>query len=105
MRKETIGSEVLYSLNFKPVKSSSIFPLLADTSRGGDLSRGSAFRFSPLNNSRVSAAFAAASLNHEGRGTVGFADGHVESLDEGTFRSIGFTLLRVIPDGDIITTY
>ena len=105
MRKDTSGSEVLYSLNFKPVKSSSIFPLLADTSRGGNLARGSTFRFSPLDNSRVSASFAAASLNHEGRGTVAFADGHAESCDEGAFRSMGFSMLRVIPDGDVITSY
>ena len=105
MRKSTIGSEIIYSLNFKGVKSSTAFPLLADTSRGGNISRGSAFRFSPLNNTNVSNSFAAASLNHEGRGSVGFADGHAESNSEGDFRAIGFTLLRLIPDGDIITAY
>ena len=80
------------------------FPLLADTSRGGDLSRGSTFRFSPLSNSRVADSFAAVSLNHERKANMGFADGHVESWHPEKFKSRGFTLLRLEPEGNFITT-
>ncbi|MDD3155884.1 MAG: type II secretion system protein, partial [Victivallaceae bacterium] len=41
MLKTTIpGSIFLYSINFKKVRIASAFPLLADTSRGGELARG-----------------------------------------------------------------
>ena len=105
MRQTSLaGSISLYSINFKPVRKASLFPLLADTSRGGDLSRGSTFRFSPLSNSRVADSFAAVSLNHERKANMGFADGHVESWHPEKFKSRGFTLLRLEPEGNFITT-
>ena len=105
MRQTSLaGSISLYSINFKPVRKASFFPLLADTSRGGDLSRGSTFRFSPLSNSRVADSFAAVSLNHERKANMGFADGHVESWHPEKFKSRGFTLLRLEPEGNFITT-
>ena len=103
MRKTNIGSTSLYSINFKQVKKSTLFPLLADTSRGGDISRGSTFRVSPLNNSNAAAAFAAASLNHGKTANMGFADGHTESWNVQKFKSGGFTQLRLDSATDFIT--
>ncbi|MDD3155622.1 MAG: prepilin-type N-terminal cleavage/methylation domain-containing protein, partial [Victivallaceae bacterium] len=94
-RTDLPGSVMLYSINFKKVKRAAIFPLLADTSRGGDISRGSTFRFSPLNNTRTAEVFAAASLNHETKATIGFADGHTESWNRVKFKSNGFGQLRL----------
>ena len=105
MRKTDLpGSVMLYFINFKKVKRAAIFPLLADTSRGGVVSRGSTFRFSPLSNPRAAAAFAAASLNHGKKATMGFADGHAESWGKEKFKSNGFTQLRLEPTNDFITT-
>ena len=93
----------LYSVNFKPVRNASIMPLLADTSRGGALSRGSTYRFCPVQNTQARGAFAAASLNHRDRGTLGFADGHVGMPGLGDFRKLGFTMLRLDPMGDTVS--
>ncbi len=91
-----------YWLNFKAVKRPAAFLMLADTSRGTSLDRGSAFRFLP-NSTTASTIFAAASLNHDNACTVGFSDGHAGSYRLGDFREAGFTQLRLEPDAAILT--
>ncbi len=96
------GGRYGYWLNFKAVRQVSSFILLADTSRGISLDRGSAFRFL-ANSTTASSIYAAASLNHENACTTGFADGHVSSYRLENFRAAGFTQLRLSPDGEVMT--